>query len=146
MMEGMTMKDRPRDINEIRISGRVDSLKRISTKAGMPLTTFTVSCGKEMIHNVAFSPLAEQITIERGDRVEVQGRARSTGWIDQQGQQRFGWQVVCLLVVKLDDGQSSMTTRRNIGRASLAPQQGRLFPVGGRRESGDDHAYRGGIF
>jgi single-stranded DNA-binding protein len=137
------MKDKVRDVNEIRITGVARSIRRITTKAGLPLTTFTVSCGKELIHCVCFSPLAEQITIERGDRVQVEGKARSTDWIDKDGQQRFSWQIVVLLVVKLDADRSQAQSRRS-GRRAALPQQGRLFPVG--RDCGDNHRYTGGPF
>ncbi|KGO35173.1 hypothetical protein JT06_03835 [Desulfobulbus sp. Tol-SR] len=92
-----------KDMNEFRFSGTVERFDRIQTKTGTPMVALAVMCWRERIRTVAFKSIAEQTTLNPGDRVKCRGHIQSTSWTDQNGQQRTGWQVVAHEIHRADD-------------------------------------------
>lgn len=82
------------DINAIRITGTVEQFNTVNTRTGTPMVKLVVRCFKELFTVVAFNELAEATVLSIGDRVEVRGRVQSNTWTDQEGNKRYGVQVV----------------------------------------------------
>ena len=82
------------DINQIRITGTVETFDVINTKTGTPMIKASVRCYKELFTVVAFKELAASTILTLGERVEVNGRIQSTAWTDKDGNKRYGFRVV----------------------------------------------------
>ncbi|KAB2891403.1 MAG: single-stranded DNA-binding protein [Desulfobulbaceae bacterium] len=138
-----------RDINEFRFTGSVEQFRRITTRAGSPMISFSARCGKETIRAIAFGRTAGQAELSKGEYIEVTGRVQSNSWTDQDGQQRYGWQVVAETITVIDDDQPQTEAADHSAKlrsqTKQEPQQPDLFP-GRRPNASEQFAYQGGPF
>ncbi|MGW8158413.1 MAG: single-stranded DNA-binding protein [Desulfoprunum sp.] len=133
-----------KDMNEFRFSGTVERFDRIQTKTGTPMVAFTVMCWRERIRTVAFKSIAEQTTLNPGDRVECRGHIQATSWTDQNGQQRTGWQVVAHEIHRADDTDRQQDQPQPPARQQPAHQP-ELLPDR-RPDTGEQFKYTDGPF
>lgn len=80
------------DKNKCSFSGEVNHWRRIQTKTGTPMTTFSLKCYKTIVKMIAFGDQA--IDLEDGQRVEITGRLQNNNWTDKDGNKHYGYQVV----------------------------------------------------
>ena len=72
----------------------VADFRRIETRTGRPMVRFRAEVGKDRLAVIAFNDLAEHLDLADGDTVNVTGRLQGTSWTGQDGDKRYGWQVV----------------------------------------------------
>ena len=105
------------DINHCTFSGKVEKFKRVQTRTGTPMITFTLKCWKEMIKVVAFKELAEETGLHDGDRVIIKGRLQSSSW-EYEGTRYHSFQVVADKIEMLEFDQKKQLSHSD----SIAPQ------------------------
>ena len=82
------------DLNECKISGKIDRFTIVNTKTGTPMIRFSVACNKEQIAVVAFKALADATRLIDGEEVTVSGAIQSTSWQGKDGVQKYGYQII----------------------------------------------------
>ena len=85
----------------------VADFRRVETKTGRPMARFRAEVGKDRLAVIVFNELAERLDLAAGDTVNITGRLQGTSWTGQDGDKRYGWQVVAEQVEHTDRRRSS---------------------------------------
>lgn len=121
------------DVNHVRMSGTVERFETVATSTGTPMIRFGLRCAKEWAQVVAFNDLAASVKLQRGDRVEVTGRIKSTHWMDREGNAKNGWQIVAKAIIP------ERPADRQGQRPAYRPERGGVFGLAkGRHQGGHD--------
>ena len=135
-------------MDEIRVTvdqATVENFRRIETRTGRPMVSFRVVAGKEKVSCVAFNRTAEEADLAEGDLVSLAGRLQATSWTTDQGERRYGVQVVVDHVQPVGETQSPPRPRPAAPPAAAArqkPAPRKMFDQGAANE----HDFLGGPF